>query len=143
MSTKKIKLNRVGYKFLSCYIATLLLLSSLIVIMPITTADYPDIVTTYYEDEGTLTESSIFFDDTTVYVNASMDNITGDPPSTYYTMYVRNNDTGDYVYFFVSDNGTDGPWDNTANDGIYWGGFNLQVLKTFQILHFHLFKMLF
>jgi len=125
MNSKKIKISRVGNKFLSCYITMLLLLSSLIVIMPITTAEEPDLVTTYYEDSGMLTESSNFYDDCTVFVKVTMDNITGDPPGEYYKMYAKNNDTNDFVYFYVSDNNDEGPWDNTADDGIYWGCFNL------------------
>ena len=125
-SKKDIIKSRFGKKFLSSYVIALMLLSCFVGMMPIVSADGPtDVITTYIFD-GSLSASSQFDNGDAVIVNASMDNITGDPPSGPPNFLIaKNNNTDEWVRFPASDNDS-GVWgSNPDGDGNYWGFFNV------------------
>ncbi len=125
-------LNRNKYiyrKILCCYVVGILIFASFVVMVPNSKADNPsDFIITFYEDGGSFTESSKFDVGDVVFVNITLDGLSGDPVgSEPYCLFVKNNDTTESIYFPVWDNDTSGPWDeeNQDDDGSYWGYFNL------------------
>ena len=126
---KKFINNRIIQKILSIYIVGLLILVSFIGLIPIVSAVGTDIITTYVSDGGILNIVTEFEINESVFVNITLDNITGDPPTLDppYFVKAKNVNSGDWINVDVMDNNVMGPWgsDNIPNDGKYWGDFNL------------------
>ena len=81
---------------------------------------------TTYEFIGFLNQTTVFSDEDQIFVNVSVDNITGDPGGERYYVKALNENTGEWVKVYVSDNDTNPPWDdNIPGDGMYWGFFNV------------------
>ena len=113
-------------KILSSYIVGMLVFASFAVFIQTAEASGSnDVVTTYVTDGDSVTESTEFYDDDSVIVNVTMNNITGDPGGPPYTMIARNLNTSDWVLLPVSDNQDMAPGvTNIPGDGTYWGFFN-------------------
>jgi len=123
---------RVGKKLLSVYVVSLMLLASFVGIMPsVEAAPPPDVMTTYFYDGGLNIETE-FDDDNSVYVNVSVNNTSGDPVGSFYSVRAENMDSGEWVLVNVTDNQTFPVPSNVENDSIYWGVFNI---SSFNVTH--------
>ncbi len=122
-SKTEILSNNMKKKLMSSYIIFTLFATSIIMMVPITIAEGNDVITTYFYDGSLVPEIDFDINDT-VFVNITVDNVTGDddPP---FSLIAVNENTSEWITFFVTDNQS-GLWgSNTPNDGEYWGVFNL------------------
>ena len=119
--------NRYTKQLSSIYIIVMLIGSAF---SGLTIADDPifgDWITTYKDDFGTMNQNTDFFDGDLVIVNITVDNSTGDPLGETNWIIATNNNTGEWIKVYVTDNDTVGPWgsENIQNDSMYWGIFSV------------------
>jgi len=121
-----LKLKNSYKKLLGSYILIMFIIGSINVFTFNSSAMVGHDVLTTYEYIGFLNQTTTFTDEDQIFVNITADNLTGDPEGQYYFLKALNENSGDWVKIPVSDNDTNFPFENnTANDGEYWGFFNV------------------
>ena len=95
--------------------------------IPITSAEGADTITTYTLDQENLVNKTEFNANDSVIVNVSVDAVSGDPVGPPYYIMAKNINSGEWINVSVTDNNTEGPWgnENSPGDGKYWGVFNV------------------
>ncbi len=89
--------------------------------------DFQDTMTTYRDEQG-LSASNTFNPNSTVVVNLTVNDTTGDPDTGwYYNIKVINTNTSEWILVNVTDNDTHPGATNIQNDGIYWGNFTINT----------------
>jgi len=127
------KLKYIFKKIVSSYILVILIIGSLNIFSYTASAEGGNDVIQTYEYIGYLNQTIDFSNESQIFVNITVDNITGDPVGQYYCLKALNENTGEWVVVPVSDNDTNPPFENnTAGDGEYWGFFNVSHVNSTQ-----------